>query len=743
MRKFTWEKIVHPATQSTRLKSHFNIPRLLYLMVFLGVVMVTFFHNLCTLKLKGTAWIPFLVAVALFVLADWAYRKKKSIRELLLKFLYPLILAITVIILGTVGFRNALDEPLTADHFYQAANLISLSSSDFSKIEQESNICMNIGQSLIVARFLGTFLAGYAFLLAFSLAVGKENISRLNFWFYRKVTHLFGLNKDYYVVIGDGEKAQSLASDLIRCHHHFVFLDGSDNEEIKEFLKDAGCWYLRGKPWSKANLSKLYIDKAKEVFVLCEADEDNFRTIQEMDDICVKNPHSPTEWFVHFNDMGFRDSIHKLLPRRSPQLNTFCVEAIAAGKILKHYPVYRRYDKEFTKFHAAVVGFNKQGQELLFELCQTSHFKKSQTTYIHIYYSQEEEDTVKAFLRKYPIFDQRNQYQAIFGRDERDIVNYTFSNIRIKFIPQIESEVGLRNQHFSLYTYFTPQTCNSLYVCIDKGMRNTEFLKIALPILFYQKTKEQRDIQVFCYYNYPDKEEQEYIETKLNALAPNIQVICFGNMLDECGLKSIENKDDLDLAKRIALIYHILYTNFKVQDVTATEGIKQIKEEIDQLRKAYTDKSIVIKHYEDRLESHLKTFLSLIYDLPDYTSLADQNWQSVTEIDRLSNIRAANHAQIKHLLYKRYSREEKSAHWKSDNLHELGEIEHRRWNAEKLLTGWRPYLDNKAWKEHKNSLRAQKYHNFLVTYEHLPPMEQSKDWVQVMGVVEADPQLQT
>src|SRR5690606_113308 len=109
----------------------------------------------------------------------------------------------------------------------------------------------------------------------------------------------------------------------------------------------------------------LHIDNAREVFILCEDDENNFRAIQEMDDISSKNTPNAVEWFVHFNDMGFRDSIHKILHRRSSQLHTFCTEGVAAMKILKQHPVYRRYDEEFKTFHVAIVGFNRQGQELL------------------------------------------------------------------------------------------------------------------------------------------------------------------------------------------------------------------------------------------------------------------------------------------------------------------------------------------------------------------------------------------
>lgn len=682
-------------------------------------------------------WLALLGLFGLYVIAAFSYKGfAKSYSELLLRFIFPLSLAFLVLGIGTYGYHQTKTMAL-GDSFFTSANLITLNTSVFNDDPKDSS--KNDPKDAVTppnlyiktARILGGFLAGYAFLLAFALAVGKENISRLTFWLYR-VRPFW--KQGYYIVVGDGERALSLAYDLSNCNRQFVFFDASKDNVLKEALEDIDCWYFRGNPWSKTNLAKLHIDNARKVFILCEDDENNFRAIQEMDDISSKNTDNAVDWFVHFNDMGFRDSIHKILDRRSSQLHTFCTEAVAAMRALKQYPVYRRYDEEFKTFHVAIAGFNRQGQELLFELCQTSHFKIDQTTHIHIYYRKEEKDTVEAFRDKYPVLDQENHYRNVFKGEEKEVADYTFSRIKIRFIPLPESELALRDPDFDLYSFLNPASANTLYICIDKGMKNAEILKIVLPVLYYQKIRDQRDIRVFSYYNYPDKEEQEYIETKLNALAPNIPVFCFGNMLDECRLESIENKEDMALAKRIALIYHLLYDNLKVDEKAALETISPIKEKIQELGKSYKNKPD-IEEYEKSLKNHLGNFFHRMYALPNYDTTVDKNWSSIDEIDRLSNIRAANHAHLKHLLYERYSKEQKSMPWGENELKALSETEHRRWNAEKLLTGWRPYFDPEAWTNYKANLRAQKYHNFLVNYDELPPVEQSKDWVQVMGVV--------
>ncbi len=67
-------------------------------------------------------------------------------------------------------------------------------------------------------------------------------------------------------------------------------------------------------------------------------------------------------------------------------------------------------------------------------------------------------------------------------------------------------------------------------------------------------------------------------------------------------------------------------------------------------------------------------------------------------------------------------------------LETLGELEHRRWNAEKLTLGWLPYTDGGLWDKNKSALKEQKYHYFLVPFDKLPPEEQNKDHTQVLGL---------
>jgi hypothetical protein len=65
-------------------------------------------------------------------------------------------------------------------------------------------------------------------------------------------------------------------------------------------------------------------------------------------------------------------------------------------------------------------------------------------------------------------------------------------------------------------------------------------------------------------------------------------------------------------------------------------------------------------------------------------------------------------------------------------------MEHRRWCAEKLLSGWRPLPrtaeNTLKWKEDKSSFKRQKLHLDLVPYDELNPHDQGKDISQINGI---------
>ena len=82
-----------------------------------------------------------------------------------------------------------------------------------------------------------------------------------------------------------------------------------------------------------------------------------------------------------------------------------------------------------------------------------------------------------------------------------------------------------------------------VFACLHSGLESASFLTAILPGMERLKlTDPTFDLQAFCFYNFPDEEEEAYLEHKLNAVAPHIPVKCFGNFLYEFSCKAIQNR---------------------------------------------------------------------------------------------------------------------------------------------------------------------------------------------------------
>src|SRR5690606_26197403 len=58
-----------------------------------------------------------------------------------------------------------------------------------------------------------------------------------------------------------------------------------------------------------------------------------------------------------------------------------------------------------------------------------------------------------------------------------------------------------------------------VFACLASGLESAAFLTAVLPGLEHIKLEHPGfDLQVYCFYNFPDEEEEIYLEHKLNAL---------------------------------------------------------------------------------------------------------------------------------------------------------------------------------------------------------------------------------
>ncbi|MCU0471221.1 MAG: hypothetical protein MUF58_21795 [Arcicella sp.] len=669
-------------------------------------------------NLKGLGWHGWLpsLAVGVYIFSVWMlYISLKNVKAVFLEFIVPLAIVFFTLVSGTIGFLKTGCFNV-GDAFFAAANLLTLNTSVFKSFL--ANDAGKINFWIENARLMGGVFLTYAFVLALSLATGKENLSRIRFRWFRT----FHAKKSFSVVIGDGEKAVALALNLVESGTRVAFLHQGFGEYTENIISEKEIWYLKGNASSKTGLEKTYFSLAEKVYVLNDSDEENFRTTQEMEDILkqdqtahwfvrwikkiikTKKKETTAHWFVHLTDLRKKSLLTTFVSR---YIQTFDINQNIARRLINEHPI-NRFENGSMVAQVVVVGFGTLAEAIVMQCLRIGHFTGDKHLQIKVYFSEKDQENVHLFKQTHP---ELFKNQGIFGTNPlaKAVQDYTFfqhAETIIDFEPLPLAESELINPDFSLYSFIQAQNCVSLYVCLDTGMDNAAFLGTTLPRLAWQKQKDSlNDVQVFCHYNLPDLVEQKTVQDQLNNITKEINTIeCFGNYLEECTAENIENEDLDFLAKQIAKLYGKIYDEFKEKND-------------NNLKIAYA-KEVLMNWQTDGF---------------------DTTWKKDKEIYRESNRQAADHAQVKFILMNKPQNnlpntyEELIGFWSDKNLKILGENEHRRWCAEKLLLGWLP-IQTHDWSTYKDHYQKQKLHQHLVPFNDLDENEKNKDYTQVLGL---------
>jgi hypothetical protein len=243
-----------------------------------------------------------------------------------------------------------------------------------------------------------------------------------------------------------------------------------------------------------------------------------------------------------------------------------------------------------------------------------------------------------------------------------------------------DSDTLLLADEGPLLKHVTTGAPTTIYVCIDDGLRSAAHVAALLPSLASVATERDADVQLFYYYDYPEDEHWPAVEQNLRRLAPGIEVHSFGNFLDGCSVDRIQGRPADDVARGIAEFY----------------------------RREY----------------------------------GGETWERLTEPDRISNRRSADHVAVKlHAVgafQVRPDEDDPSFLLSEDEIVMLADMEHRRWCAEKLLAGWRPLprtaQNLTAWNADKERFKAQKLHIALAPFDVLDEHDRGKDLAQIRSI---------
>jgi hypothetical protein len=620
--------------------------------------------------------------------------------EVFLQFVVPTILILTTLVLGTKGFLELDAKNNFHNALFKSVNLLTFNN---SVIEQDSmplnSINLNIYQTSVslklnIARYLGLFTAFSAFLIALYYALGIER-KRLKIILWKT----FCTNK-YVIVLGLGEKSYDLIIDLIRKEKKVAVLASNDDSNYKSELERLGAVFIKGNISSVKLLQRIYYTEATEIYIMSDADIDNVRATQELDRI-TEGVATNQKWFSHIQDNRLRTFLYNNLSKESRhRLFIFDIYENTARRLQLYHPFDRFYQTAKAKeTHIVVFGFDNLGKQIVLNSLRQGHFEKDKKLKISVFCIEAAIEQNR-FEQSFPIFKSDNSQQKHLEAIKKDI----WQNDVLNFYELPQSDADLLSRKSILFNeIITKNHIVSIYACFEDGLTSGAYLSVLLPKLNYYFNKYLCNLQVFCFYNFPDKKEEKITEKHFNKLAPNIPVFCFGNFIDECSAGFINDLALDALPKQIAYWYAQNYGDSKqtIEDVwrDCSEQDKEAnRQAADHLWiKLRTTWSVIDWNFD------IKTFRPLVEDLS---------------------------------IIKKYEQI-------------LSEVEHRRWCGDLLIKGFRPLQDEANSEEQMEDLRRdwfdkgakktfkdQKLHIDLIPFNDLTEKEKEKDLSQIQNIPE-------
>lgn len=612
----------------------------------------------------------------------WAlYSYFENGRAILFNFVFPIFLALNVLILGTIGFYYSSSISDIINSFYRAANLITLNNSDFSELGQ-INIQMKI------ARSLGVFLAAYAFIVAFLTILGPENLGRLRFYLFRNTPFL---KTDFSVVIGDSEFIIPLVESLLNDGKRVLVLCGSNSLDLSSIMYERFCWILYGNSFSSLALQKSYFHMSNEIYLLNTNDENTFRSILEMDFLyndLLKNPQKNLFqrnkqnlefpfWYLNVDSKSLKDSLGALLEtsrleERNKIVYPFSAYQLAVQNLLIHPFFIPEIDQNLAIINC--IHFNVFTKTYIENLLIVYTYNNDFLIEIAISDEYSKKDDIERWI------ESKSKYSNLTGifnsiyEMEKSV--YKGSKILLKYQEIDFTDFKVEKTYFYENNSRNYKNATLKFLIFgENNISNYQIVSEMLPALNYYFVKHFTNISVGYRMEMPDSDEMKIIEESLKLKGKSVNVHLFGNRFELYKHKKIKNWNWLEGAMLLAYWYE---KNLSTKDVVS--------------------------------------------DFAPYIERAKNHWSTLPQSIKESNLYCFLHGTIK-LKYNEFNNSKNEITFQKD-------IEHRRWLRQYILDGWSPILDKgeiEDWKDNEGLFRSIKMHPMIIDYEKLIVEIQEKD----------------
>ena len=593
----------------------------------------------------------------------------------------PIALFAITVVAGTLGYllylpslpayANSSTLQIASEGFFRALGFLVLAMGTISIADPLPLVLLTIGRLAGFLFFFYAALAGFGLLFA-------ERLKPLRIEAWSWLGRLPGADdRGHVLVCGLGDNGYALTAEALEDGRNVVAVDIERDDRTAE-LESMGAIVIEGDARNESLIRRrARIHSAESVYLTTGTDTTNGVILETFAQSASRTKSDSDEILdvtARVGDRRLRRTLHDQVSANDGlYLRTYSVPEATASTVLSKAKI-DNIEELTDRVHIWIVGWTPFTRALVEQLLQLMYYPRSIDRRITIIVDDPSavEESIMAMA---PGIDP----DWWDDPEVSELVRSLFPEIDIRQLPTADLEL----LSDSIPLYESLRAGDRLTIFADDS--DTPPLR-ALLTTWGPKLDELVDRYELSAQIYYRDDGQSSWEPPVSS----IQTSSYEAFGDGCSIQEVNGEERDFVARRLALIYHLLY------DETLVEGLPDWN----------------AMPFDS--DGDFETIMSWLDSQPPETveQYATIVWRSLPEYQRESNRHAAAHAPVKHrsaaLLNERTQADSEAV------IRSLAKAEHRRWCAEKILDGWEPLPDSKAdrWAtdEGEDALRRQRYH---------------------------------
>jgi len=593
------------------------------------------------------------------------------------------------------SYSNTSTVVILSEAFFRSLEFLVLG---FGEVEIGSLLSYSL---LTLGRISATLFVFYAAIAGIGIVFADQlRRLRIDSWSLAGSLPKFD-NQGHVLVCGIGDDGYALAEEMLEDGRNVVAIDCNQNDRLENLSDMGAVTFEADARHDRTLIRRARIQFASDVFVTAGSDSINGTIVESIARQTDTNSWSQKlDVTAHINNTRLRRTLHEEVQSVDGiYLRTYSESEGTARELLANNPIDNLSNRE-QRVHVWIVSWTPLSRSVLDQLLHLMHYPEGIKRQITVF--ADDPTTVEQEMTALsPGIDPQwwdNESMSSF-------VDRLFPDISVQSMPV--SDMELLSDKSGIYDGLREN--DKLTIIVDDTDERS--LRALISVWDSKLDELSKTFNLDAHLLYRNSNTANVPDT-----TSKLKITAYTSFGDGCSIEAVRGDKRDRKAKRLALVYSLLYE-------------EQLLEALPRVEAVPVEGRRNIEQVAQWLES-----------LPqiERDQYADAVWRNLPEYKRESNRHASDHASVKFRMADLFSGDDTVAD--KQTIRKLAETEHRRWCAEKILDGWEPVPKEKMdqWESNdgQKTLREQRYHADIRSTESLRA-EMDGEWEKDVSQIKA------